>query len=134
MKHVKAGKLKVEEWHLPGGVTLVEVPRNGSTTQGDLESFQRDIVDKLIAAGAKPSDRSKTEIGAIAVTEAPSQIRRQPEPELPGLLRLEPFRLETRASGAAQSAWRGSMHVGLLRLRAEGVRARQARSVNGVRC
>lgn len=64
MKRVKAGKLKVEEWHLPGGITLVEVSRNGSNTEDDLESFQREIVDKLIAAGVKPSDRSKTEIGS----------------------------------------------------------------------
>lgn len=64
MKRLRAGKLKVEEWDLPGGITLVEVSRNGANTQADLESFQREIVDKLIAAGVKPSDRSKTEIGS----------------------------------------------------------------------
>ena len=64
MKRLTAGKLKVEEWHLPGGITLVEVSRSGSNTQADLEEFQREIVDKLIAAGVKPSDRSKTEIGS----------------------------------------------------------------------
>ena len=64
MKRLKAGKLKVEEWRLPGGITLVEVSRTGSNTPADLESFQRDVVDKLIAAGVKPSDRSKTEIGS----------------------------------------------------------------------
>jgi len=64
MKRLVAGKLKVEEWHLPGGVTLVEVSRNGSNTDDDLKSFRREVVDKLIAAGVTPSDRSKTEIGS----------------------------------------------------------------------
>lgn len=64
MTRLEAGKLKVEEWHLPGGIILVEVSRNGANTQAALESFQREIVEKLVAAGVKPSDRSKTEIGS----------------------------------------------------------------------
>jgi hypothetical protein len=62
MTRLKAGKLKVEEWHLPEGVTLVEVSRNGSNTPQDLESFQ-EIVGKLVKEGVEPSDRSKTELG-----------------------------------------------------------------------
>ena len=64
MRRIEAGKLKIEEWDLPGGVTLLEVSRNGSNSEDDLESFQRDVVDKLLAAGVQPSDRSKTEIGS----------------------------------------------------------------------
>lgn len=64
MKRLKAGRLKIEEWHLPGHVTLVEVSRNGDNTQADLDSFRHDVVDKLLAVGVKPSDRSKTEIGS----------------------------------------------------------------------
>ena len=64
MKRTEAGKLKIEEWHLPGGVILLEVSRNGSNTKDDLESFRSDVVDKLLAAGVQPSDRSKTEIGS----------------------------------------------------------------------
>jgi hypothetical protein len=64
MKRLKSGRLKVEEWHLPGDVTLVEVSRSGDNTQTDLDSFRRDVVDKLLAAGVEPSDRSKTEAGS----------------------------------------------------------------------
>jgi len=64
MTRFKAGKLKVEEWHLPGNVTLVEVSRNGLNTQDDLDSFRSKIVKNLVKAGVKPSDRSKTELGS----------------------------------------------------------------------
>jgi hypothetical protein len=63
MTRYKAGDLKIEEWRLPGGETLIEVSHNGSDIEKDLESFQK-IVDKLLKAGAKPSDRSKTELGS----------------------------------------------------------------------
>lgn len=63
MTRYKAGDLKIEEWHLPGGETFIEVSHNGSDTQKDLKSFQK-IVDKLVKEGAKPSDRSKTELGS----------------------------------------------------------------------
>ena len=64
MTRLKAGALKVEEWHLPGDVTMVEVSRNASTSQSDLDSFRRDVVEKLLSVGVKPSDRSKTELGS----------------------------------------------------------------------
>ena len=64
MTRLKAGALKVEEWHLPGDVTMVEVSRNASTSQSDLDSFRRDVVDRLLSVGVKPSDRSKTELGS----------------------------------------------------------------------
>jgi hypothetical protein len=64
MLRLKAGKLKVEEWHLPGGVTLVEVSRSDANTQDDLDSFRSKVVDKLVEEGVKPSDRSKTEMGS----------------------------------------------------------------------
>ncbi|HEX6902957.1 MAG TPA: hypothetical protein VF789_24790 [Thermoanaerobaculia bacterium] len=63
MTRYKAGDLKIEEWHLPGGETFIEVSHNGSDTQKDLKSFQ-EIVAKLVKKGAKPSDRSKTELGS----------------------------------------------------------------------
>ena len=64
MTRLKAGTLKVEEWHLPGDVTMVEVSRNASTSQSDLDSFRRDVVDRLLSVGVKPSDRSKTDLGS----------------------------------------------------------------------
>ena len=63
MTRYKAGDLKIEEWHLPKGHILIEVSSNGSDTPEDLKSF-REIVDKLVKAGATPSDRSKTELGS----------------------------------------------------------------------
>ncbi len=64
MTRLKAGALKVEEWHLPGDVTMVEVSRNASSSPSDLDSFRRDVVDQLLSVGVKPSDRSKTELGS----------------------------------------------------------------------
>lgn len=63
MTRYKAGDLKIEEWHLPGEETFIEVSHNGADTPQDLESFKK-IVAKLVKAGAKPSDRSKTELGS----------------------------------------------------------------------
>jgi hypothetical protein len=43
---------------------MLEVSRNGKDTKKDLAAFKADIADPLIAAGVKPSDRSKTELGS----------------------------------------------------------------------
>jgi hypothetical protein len=64
MTRLKTNTLKVEEWHLPGDVVMVEVSRNASPSEADLASFQQDVVTVLLHAGVKPSDRSKTEIGS----------------------------------------------------------------------
>ena len=64
MTRLKTNSLKVEEWYLPGDVVMVEVSRNASPSDSDLESFQRDVVTKLLSAGVKPSDLSKTELGS----------------------------------------------------------------------
>jgi hypothetical protein len=63
MTRTKAGKLKVEEWALPGGVTMIEVSKNGEVTDDDPEGFRKKVVEKLVDKGIKPSDRSKTELG-----------------------------------------------------------------------
>jgi hypothetical protein len=64
MVRFKAGKLKVEEWHLPGDIIMVEVSHGGSDTPADLDSFKKEVVAPLVGAGARPSDRSKTESGS----------------------------------------------------------------------
>ena len=64
MTRLKTTSLKVEEWHLPGDVVMVEVSRNASPSDADLKAFQEDVVAKLLRAGVKPSDRSKTELGS----------------------------------------------------------------------
>ncbi len=65
MHRVKTKTLgaKVEEWHLPGDLLMLEVSRSGSDTKADLAKFEREIADPLLAAGVEPSDRSKTELG-----------------------------------------------------------------------
>jgi hypothetical protein len=60
---IEAGKLKIEEWHPPGGVTLIEVSRNGKPSAEDLERFQDKVAKKLLKRGITPSGRSKTELG-----------------------------------------------------------------------
>lgn len=64
MIRFKTKTLKVEEWHLPGDVVMVEVSRNASPSEADLDSFRQDVVETLLRAGVKPSDRSKTELGS----------------------------------------------------------------------
>ncbi len=63
MTRLKAGDLKVEEWHMPEGVIVIEVSRNGADTPHDLSDFQATVVAPLLEAGIKPTDRSKTELG-----------------------------------------------------------------------
>jgi hypothetical protein len=55
---------KIEAWHLPGGSVTLEVSRKGSDADLDLKAFQKEIAGPLLAAGIKPSDRSKTELGS----------------------------------------------------------------------
>ncbi len=64
MVRLKTNTLKVEEWHLPGDVVMVEVSRNASPSESDLVAFRQDVVERLIHSGVQPSDRSKTEIGS----------------------------------------------------------------------
>jgi len=64
MVRFEVGELKVEEWHLPGDVVLVEVSRGGVDTPADLASFLKEVVEPLVGAGAKPSQSSKTDLGS----------------------------------------------------------------------
>jgi len=63
MTRIEGGGLKVEEWHLPGKITMIEVSREGRDTPAELDSFRNEIVTPLVKANAKPADRSKTELG-----------------------------------------------------------------------
>jgi hypothetical protein len=55
--------LKVEEWVMPDGARTIEVSKAAADSVDELESF-RQVAEKLLAKGAKPSDRSKTELGS----------------------------------------------------------------------
>lgn len=62
--HVDAGRVKVEEWRLPGGTVLLEVSGSGVDTPVALEQFRRQVVAPLLAAGIRPVLQSKTETGS----------------------------------------------------------------------
>jgi len=56
--------LTVEEWHLPGDITLIDVSRQGPNTKEALAGFRNQVVEKLIQSGIHPIARSKTELGS----------------------------------------------------------------------
>ena len=56
-------QLTLEVWRLSNGEVVLEVSVKGLDTPEQLTSFRRNVVDTLVAAGAVPLDRSKTEIG-----------------------------------------------------------------------
>jgi hypothetical protein len=63
MTRYNAEGLRVEEWRMPDGARTIEVSRAAADSVDELESF-RQVAEKLLAKGAKASDRSKTELGS----------------------------------------------------------------------
>jgi hypothetical protein len=63
MKRYTSGDFKVEEWSMPGGGVILELSMPGTETADDLAKFQR-AAGKLTERGARPSERSKTELGS----------------------------------------------------------------------
>jgi len=63
MTRYHAEGLKVEEWVMPGGVRVIEISRAAADSVDEFETFRR-IVATLLSKGAKPSHRSKTELGS----------------------------------------------------------------------
>jgi len=63
MSRQDAGKLKIEEWRLPGNVVIIDVSLSGKNTPGAMELFRKRIAEPLLAAGIVPSAESKTELG-----------------------------------------------------------------------
>jgi len=56
--------ITIEAWKLPGEeAVILEVSRKGADSAAALAAFRDDVADKLIAAGVRPIDRSKTELG-----------------------------------------------------------------------
>jgi hypothetical protein len=58
-----AGKLTIEEWRLPGNVTVIDVSLSGKNVPGAMELFRKRIAEPLLAAGIVPSADSKSELG-----------------------------------------------------------------------
>jgi len=63
MTRLEAGDLRVEEWTLSGRRVVLEVSMKGNDTASDLAAFKKDVARKILQAGAKPLDRSKSELG-----------------------------------------------------------------------
>jgi hypothetical protein len=59
-----AGRLKVEEWRLPGDVLMIEVSGGGTNTPAATEQFRKRVAVPLLAAGIVPLVDSKTELGS----------------------------------------------------------------------
>ena len=59
-----AGKLKIEEWRLPGNVVVIDVSLSSKNTPGGMELFRKRIAEPLLAAGIVPSVDSKSELGS----------------------------------------------------------------------
>ena len=64
MRRLESGDLTVEAWSLGGAATLIEVSRKGLDRDKDRQRFRDEVVRPLLAAGAVPVDRSKSELGS----------------------------------------------------------------------
>ena len=60
----ETGRLKIEEWRLPGDVLIIEVSGNDANTRVAMEHFRKRVAAPLFAAGIVPSTLSKTELGS----------------------------------------------------------------------
>jgi hypothetical protein len=56
-----AGRVRVEEWRLPGGAALLEVSGSATDTAAALARFRLQVVVPLLAAGIRPAQESKTD-------------------------------------------------------------------------
>lgn len=63
MTRLRAGKLKVEQWQLADGSTLLEASRPGRHTDGAQRAFEREVLQPLVHLKAQPLNRSKSAIG-----------------------------------------------------------------------
>jgi hypothetical protein len=59
-----AGSLKLEEWHLPGDVLVIDVSMTSEDKPGAMDFFRARVVAPLLAAGVIPLKESKTELGS----------------------------------------------------------------------
>ncbi len=63
MTRLSAGKLKLEQWQLADGTTLIEASRPGKHTQASMHAFEREVLKPLLALKVQPLQRSKSAIG-----------------------------------------------------------------------
>jgi hypothetical protein len=63
MTRLRSGKLKVEQWKMADGSVLLEASRPGKHTEASMRSFERQVLQPLLALKVQPIERSKTAIG-----------------------------------------------------------------------
>jgi hypothetical protein len=63
MTRLQSGKLKVEEWRLADGSTLLEASRPGRHTEASMREFEQEVLRPLLALKVQPLERSKSAIG-----------------------------------------------------------------------
>ncbi len=63
MTRLRSGKLKVEEWKMADGSTLLEASRPGKHDEASMRAFERQVLRPLLALKVQPLQRSKSAIG-----------------------------------------------------------------------
>jgi hypothetical protein len=63
MTRLTSGKLKVEQWQLADGTLLIEASRPGKHTPASQQTFEREVLNPLLALKVQPLQRSKSAIG-----------------------------------------------------------------------
>jgi hypothetical protein len=63
LTRLRAGKLKVEQWHLADGTVLLEASRPGRHDARSVQAFEREVLQPLLALQVQPLQRSKSALG-----------------------------------------------------------------------
>jgi hypothetical protein len=63
MTRLQSGELKIEEWRLADGSTLLEASRPGRHTAASMREFEHQVLEPLLALKVQPLQRSKSAIG-----------------------------------------------------------------------
>ena len=63
MTRLRAGKLKIEQWQLADGSTLLEASRPGHHSDSAQQAFEREVLQPLTRLKVQPLNRSKSAIG-----------------------------------------------------------------------
>jgi hypothetical protein len=63
MTRLRSGKLKIEEWKMADGSTLLEASRPARHDEASMRAFEREVLKPLLALKVLPLERSKSAIG-----------------------------------------------------------------------
>ena len=63
MTRLRSGKLKIEQWKMADGSTLLEASRPGRHDAASMRAFEREVLKPLLALKVQPLERSKSALG-----------------------------------------------------------------------